>query len=96
MFKSLGDLIEMVEASSAIMPESMPEGTMSFLEMLRTARANGGLIVTATPDGGTAFLIGPSGALMDQITNGGSGELEFQGTDGTKMQLDLEGATVIK
>ena len=42
---TLDDLIEMVEVSSAIMPDNMPEGTMSFLEMLRNAKAGGGLIV---------------------------------------------------
>ena len=35
---TLDDLIEMVEVSSAIMPDNMPEGTMSFLEMLRNAK----------------------------------------------------------
>lgn len=93
---TLDNLIEMVEASSTIMHENMPEGAISLLEMLRTAQANGGLIVTEFPDGGTAFIMGASGASIDKMINGGSVELEFRGTDGTKMQFDLEGASVIK
>lgn len=93
---TLDNLIEMVEASSAIMPESMPDGTMSLLEMLYRARSSGGLISVGSMDGANVFLIGTSGEFMDSIRNGGGGTVEFRGTDGTKMELDVEGATVIK
>ena len=92
---TLDNLIEMMEASSTIMPENMPEGTMSFLEMLRSAKSYGGLIVTTNAEGDTTFLVGPSGEMMDSL-NSGNMTLEFHGDDGRKMDLNLEDATLIK
>lgn len=93
---TLDSLIEMVEASSAIMPDNMPEGTMSLLEMLYRARASGGLISVGSMDGASVFLIGTSDELVDSIRNGGSATVEFLGTDGTKMEIDADSATIIK
>ena len=44
------------------------------------------MFITGTPNGGLTDVIGGATAVS----------VEFRGDDGTKMDIDLEGATVIK
>ena len=93
---TLDNLIEMVEAYSTIIPENMPEGSMSLLEMLRMAKAGGGLIVAGRSGSNVTFITPTPGSPMIDGLGKGTMAVEAYDDDGNKIDLNLEGATVIK
>lgn len=93
---TLDNLIEMVEAYSAILPESMPEGTISLLEMLRRAKAGGGLIVADRSGSNITFITPTPGSPMIDGIGKGTIAVKAYDADGNEIDLNLEGATIIK